>query len=188
MATTPVNSTTSTQNSSSSSALNSGLGSLNLNDFLNMLLTELQNQDPLDPMDSTTMLTQIGQITQVGATQNLTTTLNSLLLGEGLSNATGLIGKTIQGLADDGTSITGVVDKVTVNNGTPELNVGTETVQLSNVQAILPDGSATSTDAASQAAQLQQLLQQLQSPAQAATATGTPTSTTTTTPPATATS
>ncbi|HZZ27050.1 MAG TPA: flagellar hook capping FlgD N-terminal domain-containing protein [Pirellulales bacterium] len=161
MATTPV-SGYSTQNSATSSALaNSALGSLNLNDFLNMLLTELQNQDPLSPMDSTTMLTQIGQITQVGATQNLNTTLNSLLLGQGLNNATGLIGKTIDGLADDGTEITGVVDKVTVANGSPVLNVGVETVQLTNVKAILPDSSSASTTANSDQA-LQQLLQQLQ--------------------------
>jgi flagellar basal-body rod modification protein FlgD len=181
MATTPVNSSTTTQNSSSSAsaAASNALGSLNLNDFLNMLLTELQNQDPLDPMDSTTMLTQIGQITQVGATQNLTTTLNSLLLGTGLNSASAMIGKTISGLADDGTQVNGVVSGVTVTNGTPELNVGSESVQLGNVSGILPNSDSSSTnDTSSQA--LQQLLQALQSTSGTSPSTTTPTTPTTT--------
>ena len=155
-------------------------GSLNLNDFLNMLLTELQNQDPLSPMDSTTMLTQIGQITQVGATQNLTTTLNSLLLGTGLNSASQMIGKTISGLGDDGTQVTGVVNGVTVTNGTPELNVGTESVSLSNVSAILSNnGTGSPTDTSSQA--LQELMQALQGGSSATPSTTTTPTTTTTT-------
>jgi flagellar basal-body rod modification protein FlgD len=177
MATTPVASSGSTQDTSS--ALNSSLGSLNLDDFLKMLLTELQNQDPLSPMDSSQMLTQIGQISQVGATQSLTSTLNSVLLGQTIGNATAMIGKTITGLGDDGTDVTGKVDKVTISDGQPVLTIGSDTVQLKNVKSVLPDNP---TDAATTAsttgavpvsapaggttdstAQLQQLLQQLQS-------------------------
>src|SRR5207244_8307648 len=105
---TPISSNT---DSTTSTALNNAaLGQLKLDDFLKMLLTELQNQDPLSPMDSSTMLTQIGQISQVGATQNLTSTLDSVLLGQNINNATALIGKTITGLADDNTEVTGKVD------------------------------------------------------------------------------
>src|SRR5436309_1258444 len=87
------------QNSPASSPTSSlsgnTLGNLTPNDFLKMLLSELQNQDPLSPMDSSQMLTQIGQISQVSSTQSLTTTLNSVLLGQNVNNATSLIGKTI---------------------------------------------------------------------------------------------
>ncbi len=172
MATAPV-----TTNSSSSStdataaALSNSLGNLNVNDFLKMLLAELQNQDPLSPMDSTTMLTQISQISQVGSTQSLTNTLQSVLLGQSLGNATSLIGKTVTGLADDGTNVTGQVDKVSISNNEPVLNIGDASIQLTNVQAVLPDSvtnaaasllapAAAPTDPAAQA---QQLLQQLQS-------------------------
>jgi flagellar basal-body rod modification protein FlgD len=168
MATTPVGSSSTDTTAATTAALNNGLGSLKLDDFLKMLLTELQNQDPLSPMDSSTMLTQIGQISQVGSTQQLTSTLNSVLLGQNLNNATSLIGKTIDGLADDQTEVTGKVDKVTVANGKPILTVGDKTVQLENVRAVLPD-SATAADAATaaasqtdQASQLLKLLQQLQ--------------------------
>jgi flagellar basal-body rod modification protein FlgD len=176
MATTAVSNSNSTQDTSA--ALSNSLGSLNLDDFLKMLLTELQNQDPLSPMDSSQMLTQIGQISQVGATQSLTDTLQSVLLGQNLNNATAMIGKTISGLADDGTNVTGKVDKVTIANNQPVLNIGDKTVALKNVQAVLPDnatnasaasavpGAAPATGTTDPAAQLQQLLQQLQQNAQ----------------------
>ena len=45
------------------------------------MITELQNQDPLNPMDNTQMLEQINQIRQIGATDKLTSTLDSVLLG-----------------------------------------------------------------------------------------------------------
>ncbi len=152
MATSPVgSSSTQDTTTATTAALNNGLGSLKLDDFLKMLLTELQNQDPLSPMDSSTMLTQIGQISQVGSTQQLTSTLNSVLLGQNLSNATSLIGKTINGLADDNTEVTGKVDKVSVADGKPLLSVGDKTVKLENVRAVLPDDS-TPADAASAAA------------------------------------
>src|SRR5882757_8118119 len=119
MATDPVGSGSSTGSTSTSSSAANGFGSLKLDDFMKMLLAELQNQDPLSPMDASQMLTQIGQITQVGSTQQLTGTLDSVLLGQNVSNATSLIGKTIQGLDDTGKDVTGKVDKVTITDGKP---------------------------------------------------------------------
>src|SRR4051812_13352958 len=112
MATTPVGSSSKTDSTSSSAP--GGFGNLKLDDFMKMLLAELQNQDPLSPMDASQMLTQIGQITQVGSTQQLTSTLDSVLLGQNVSNATSLIGKMITGVGDDGKDVTGKVDKVTI--------------------------------------------------------------------------
>jgi flagellar hook assembly protein FlgD len=153
-------------NSPANSVTNSGLGALKPADFLNMLLTELQNQDPLSPMDSGQMLTQIGQISQVSSTQTLTDTLNSMLVGQNVSNATALVGKSVDGIADSGSEITGNVDSVTISNNQPVLNIGTDTMQLTNVKSVLPgtdnllqDASLTAANTASVASQLQQLLQ-----------------------------
>ena len=179
-------------NSPANSVTNSGFGALKPADFLNMLLTELQNQDPLSPMDSSQMLTQIGQISQVSSTQTLTDTLNSMLLGQNVSNATALIGKTVDGIADSGSEITGNVDKVTISNNQPVLNIGNDTMQLTNVKSVLPnandntaqDVALTAANTASTATQLQQLLQIFQT-AQTPTGTGstsTTSGTSTTTP------
>jgi flagellar basal-body rod modification protein FlgD len=200
MATDPVSNPLNSA-STSSTLSNAVLGNLKLDDFLKMLLTELQNQDPLSPMDSSQMLTQIGQISQVGATQNLTDTLNSVLMGQNINNAAVLIGKVVDGLDDSGTEIVGKVDSVSITDNKPVLNIGTDTMQLSNVKTVLPDTTATAsatssataaalpaaaaaaaTPAAStQSTQLQQLLQLLQQspPATATTSTVQPTAATT---------
>ena len=52
-----------------------------MNTFLKLMITELQQQDPLNPMDNKDMLNQIAQIRAVGASDQLTKTLNSVLLG-----------------------------------------------------------------------------------------------------------
>lgn len=161
MATTPVGSSSSTD-STSTSSLPGGFGNLKLDDFMKMLLAELQNQDPLSPMDASQMLTQIGQITQVGSTQQLTSTLDSVLLGQNVSNATSLIGKMITGIDDGGKDVVGKVDKVTIANGKPVLNVGDTTVKLENVRSILPESTSDNTDDASAASKLAELLKQLQ--------------------------
>ena len=157
MATDPVGSGSSTSSTSSSSSAANGFGSLKLDDFMKMLLAELQNQDPLSPMDASQMLTQIGQITQVGSTQQLTSTLNSVLLGQNVNNATSLIGKTIQGLDVNNKEVTGKVDKVTITDGKPVLTVGDTTVNIENVRAVLPDA-----DSGESADQLAALLKQIQ--------------------------
>ncbi len=47
----------------------------------------------------------------INSTKKLTTTLDAVLLGQNLSNAGSLIGKTINGLTDDGEDVTGKVDR-----------------------------------------------------------------------------
>ena len=90
------------------------LRELDLNHFLTLMVTELQNQDPLDPIDNSQILAQIGQIRSISATDKLTKTLDSVLLGQNLGTASGLIGKRIEALSDDGDLVNGVVDRVTV--------------------------------------------------------------------------
>ncbi len=51
--------------SSSSSASNSINGLANENTFLQLLVAQIQNQDPLNPTDSTTFLTQLAQFSQL---------------------------------------------------------------------------------------------------------------------------
>ena len=44
----------------------------NLDDFLKLMIAELQNQDPLDPMENSEMLQQLSQMRSIGATDKLT--------------------------------------------------------------------------------------------------------------------
>ena len=87
------------------------------------MIKELQNQDPLNPMDNKDMLAQLSQIRQVGATDKLTQTLDSVLLGQNISSATNLIGAKSSALSDDNEKIDGIVDRISIDNGSPKLHV-----------------------------------------------------------------
>ena len=120
------------QISSLSSALSgqrnelSGAGSLNeldIDHFLKLMITELQNQDPLDPLKNHEILQQISQIREVGATDKLTNTLEAVLLGQNISSATNLIGQEVRAITDAGSPASGIVDRVTIIDGVPKLEL-----------------------------------------------------------------
>lgn len=125
-----------TSSDTTSSSANQGIAGLTPDNFLQMLITELQNQDPMNPTDSNQILQQISEIRNIQSTTDLTTSLNSVALGQSLSTASSLIGKQVQGLAADGTQISGAVDSVSVSNNVAELNIGSQTLSLSNVTAV----------------------------------------------------
>jgi len=102
---------------------NNSLDDLDMDAFLKLMITELQNQDPLDPMDNEQMISQIGEIRAVGATDKLTSTLDAVLLGQNLTSATNLIGTHISGLSDDNQSVDGLVDRISVADGQPKLHL-----------------------------------------------------------------
>jgi flagellar basal-body rod modification protein FlgD len=96
--TTPAASAT-TASASSTSA--SGLGSLgsNFNDFLQLLMTQLKNQDPTSPMDTNAFTSQLVQFTSVEQQINTNTALNTLIQATqtgNLLNTTNLVGQPVQ--------------------------------------------------------------------------------------------
>src|SRR6476659_2725783 len=87
---------------------------LNSSDFLQLMITQLQQQDPLNPMDNNQMVQQISSIRELSATTKLTSTLDSVQAGQNISTASSFIGKTIDAIDDSGNPVTGVVGRVTV--------------------------------------------------------------------------
>ena len=144
-----VNNYTSTNSTTNTSSTTSDpYDSLKTEDFINLLVTELQNQDPTAPVDNSTILNEISQIKAIQASQSLSDTLTSVLSGTNLSTASSLIGRSITG-TDNATksSITGTVDSITVNSDSSvTLNVGSYQVPLSSITQITTDPSAQSTD------------------------------------------
>jgi flagellar basal-body rod modification protein FlgD len=114
-----IGATTQQPRNSSADAIND----IDLGTFLELMIAELQNQDPLNPLDNKDMLAQISQIREVGATDKLTETLNSVLLGQSIASATNLIGAEIDALSDDNQKVTGIVKQVSIENGAPKLIV-----------------------------------------------------------------
>lgn len=95
---------TNTQTSSASAStlgVNNGLASLadNFQSFLSLLTTQLQNQDPLSPMDSTQFTAQLVAFTGVEQQINTNAKLDSLIgidKGSQLTSAANFIGDTVQ--------------------------------------------------------------------------------------------
>jgi hypothetical protein len=107
------------------SALSSAdaINDLDLSAFLDLMIVELQNQDPLNPLDNKDMLAQISQIREVGATDKLIKTLDSVLLGQNIASATNLIGADITALSDDSEAVEGIVNRISIEKGVPKLHV-----------------------------------------------------------------
>ena len=129
-----------------------GLDSLNPAQFLNLIITQLQNQDPLAPTDNAALMQQVGQLREITANDKLTTTLTSFSITQELTTASTLIGRNINGLDTTGDEITGLVDSVSIkvdekdrNNRQVRVQVGSKTVDMSNVRSI--DGVKTATPA-----------------------------------------
>ena len=121
------------------------LKDLDINHFLQLMITELTNQDPLNPMDNTQLVQQIGEIRQISATTQLSEALLSVQAGQSLTTASSLIGKKVTALSDSQQNITGVVDKVTVDvdpknadKRTYNIHIGDKSVALKNVREVLP--------------------------------------------------
>lgn len=114
---------TGSSNGSSKAGVGNSFNDVDMDDFLKLMIAELQNQDPLNPMDNDELVAQISQIREVGATEKLTQTLDSVLLGQNISSATNLIGAEIDAISDDNQRVTGVVERVSVAEGQPKLHL-----------------------------------------------------------------
>jgi len=95
--------------------------------FLNLLVTQLKNQDPLNPMDNSQMTTQLSQISTVSGIEKLNSTLEKLLgsySGTQTMQAAAMIGKTVltagtelqlgESGAVGGVTLDSAADKVTI--------------------------------------------------------------------------
>lgn len=68
------------------------------NRFLTLLMTQIKNQDPLNPLDNAQVTTQLAQLNTVNGIEKLNTTLSQLLAGYNEAQAmqaAGIIGKNV---------------------------------------------------------------------------------------------
>ena len=99
-------------------------GSIGLQDFLKILLTQLTYQDPLKPMDNQEFMAQIAQFTSLEQTQQINTKLDTLLTSQSSLQSVGLIGKTVEVTTQSGTAI-GTVSSLSLASGSPQLTITT---------------------------------------------------------------
>lgn len=84
------------------------------NSFLRLLIAQMKNQDPMKPIDATQYISQIASFSNVEQAVQTNAKLDALMTSFALSQADGVIGRTIT--SADG-SVTGTVTAVRVVSG-----------------------------------------------------------------------
>ena len=125
---TSVTNSTATQTPISQSGRHGGV--LEQEDFLEIMIAELSNQDPFEPMDNREFLGQLTQMQNLEAStemttslQQLATSLEALTFGQQLSSASTLIGQMVVGQDLDGSEVIGVVTRYHVDGGASYLQL-----------------------------------------------------------------
>jgi flagellar basal-body rod modification protein FlgD len=116
--TTPVNNNTSNQSINDQLASSSSSAADLQNNFLKMLVTQMNNQDPLNPMDNSELTSQLAQISTVSGMQTMNATLSQLLAQTSASRAmdsAALIGRTVVVPGADVTVKDGVASKIGID-------------------------------------------------------------------------
>ncbi len=128
-------------NATSSTPSVSPSTSLSMQDFLNVLLTQLTYQDPLKPMDNDQFMSQIAQFTALEQTQEMNTGIQQLLANQAALQSVGLIGRTVDVTTSSG-SVTGTVTALSLSGTSPTLTINTTTgdtlssINLSQITAV----------------------------------------------------
>lgn len=109
--------TSGTTGSTSTTSVSNPAAILGQDGFLQLLVAEMQNQDPLsssqDPTQSVTQMAQFSSVEQ----------LTNLVQGSQQAQSIALIGHTVAYTDSDGNPGSGVVDAVTFNSGSPVIDV-----------------------------------------------------------------
>lgn len=112
--------------------------SLGKDAFLQLLVAQMQNQDPLEPTDNTQMVTELAQFTTIEELQNLGKTMDN-------SSAFGLVGKNViieVGKSTDSTTtrtVGGYVEFVQIVDGKAKLSIGGELYDYDDLDMVIDD-------------------------------------------------
>ena len=113
-----------------------GLGSLSPNDFLDLLVAQISNQDPLNPVSSSQFMSQTAELSTLEQIASLNQETAQVLAAQQLDSAIASIGRTVSGTATGGQAFSGKVTGVQVTQSGPLLDVGGNEIPMSDVTTI----------------------------------------------------
>ena len=108
-------------------------GALGKNEFLKLLTTQMSNQDPLEPMDSTAMIAQLAQFSALEQMENLNTQFESFRRDNGMALSYMLCGEQIELALSSGETVQGVVDKVSWQDDEAVIEMNGEAYPFSSI-------------------------------------------------------
>ncbi len=116
-----------------SSTKNTGTN-LGKDDFLKILITQLQNQDPTAPVEDKEFIAQMAQFSTLEQMTEMSDSFTSLSNSFGMSQALTMLGRQVE-IVDGETIISGIVDGVQGNPSTQVMVQG-RYYELDQVQAV----------------------------------------------------
>ena len=110
-------------------------------DYMKLLIVQLQNQNPLEPLDNNEMASQLAQFSQLQQLESMNTSFAKVLATTELTYANSLLGKEVTFTPETGTGAaditSGIVEQVYNNvDGEIFLRVGNHTFGLKNVISV----------------------------------------------------
>jgi flagellar basal-body rod modification protein FlgD len=105
--------------------------------FLQLLVAQLQYQDPSSPVDTSSFMNETATLTQVQTMEQNAQASTEMLAAQRAQTASSLVGHTVSYTASDGSTKTGYVSAATISSANPTLQVGDSQVDLSQIQQVL---------------------------------------------------
>jgi len=131
---------TGTSGGSTGSTAQTSQNILGKDDFLKLLITELKNQDPLDPVENKDFISQMASFSSLEQMQNLSSSFDKMAGLLSLQQAASLIGRQVEYTAtgQDGASVikNGLVNSVSRENSVVYLVIDGSKVSLDQVTAV----------------------------------------------------
>jgi flagellar basal-body rod modification protein FlgD len=107
-------------------------------DFLQLLVTQLQNQDPLEPVGQEDMLQQLAQFSMLEGVEELNANFSQLLKLQELNEGANLVGRTVRyESAATGEVEEGFVSEARVSGGQLMFVIEGEDVSLDQIEGVL---------------------------------------------------
>jgi len=107
-------------------------------DFLKLLSTQMQNQDPMQPMDDSQFMAQMAQFSTLQATTAMSTSMAALQTHSDLATASSLVGKNVTITNETAGVVTGTVSGVDASSGNARVIIGGKSYSLSDITNVTP--------------------------------------------------
>lgn len=126
-------------------AATTGQKTLGVDDFLKLLATQFEQQDPLKPMDDTAFIAQTAQFTTLQQTNTLVQQMTQLSTQQNLANANSYLGRQVTVDAGSGLTDVGQVTAVDSSSSTPQIIINGHSYPVTSVLRVEPAPTSANT-------------------------------------------
>jgi len=116
------------------------LGGLSAEDFFTLLMAQLRNQNPLEPLQDKDLMAQFAQLNSLEELKQIGQNMEALLQTTLSAHASALIGKWVVGTTDDGTQVQGLVNGYEIRGGVYYLQIGQSWLPMRDITSVYEGG------------------------------------------------